>query len=91
MADPVQHAAYIAALPGPVLRDVGVVIHHTDASIHAAPTAFVSYDAVIGSLDSGVQSGAHPAARHFDVKGVEFQLPQENSSTAIAQTPRPMP
>jgi hypothetical protein len=62
------HAAYVAKLPGKIRNDVGVVIHHTDAWIHAPPTAYVAYDAVVGT-------DPHAAARHFDVNGQEFRLP----------------
>jgi hypothetical protein len=70
MADKDAHAAYLAKLPGTVYRDGGVVIHHTDPSIHATPTAFVSYDVTLSA-------GGHAAMRHFDESGVEFRLPQE--------------
>jgi hypothetical protein len=73
MADASAHAAYVAKLPGTVRNDVGVVIHHTDAGIHASPTAYVAYDAVIGT-------DPHAAARHFDGNGQEFRLPQEQAA-----------
>ncbi len=70
MAHPAARAAYLAKLPGQVYRDGGVVIHHTDASIHAAPTAYVSYDVTLAPQ-------GHAAMRHFDESGTEFRLPQE--------------
>jgi hypothetical protein len=72
MADPAAHAAYLSRLSGPVYKEGGIVIHHTDPSVHAAPTAYVSYDVTL------TQEG--PAAmRHFDENGREFRLPQEQS------------
>ena len=70
LADGPTHAAYLAKLPGKVQRDVGVVIHHTDMSIHTPAKAYASYDAVI-------DTASHASARHFDQDGVEFRLPQE--------------
>jgi hypothetical protein len=70
VSDTAGHAAYLAALPGPVYRDVGVVIHHTDPSVHAAPTSYVAYDAT-------TSPEGYAAVRHFDENGNEFRLPQE--------------
>jgi hypothetical protein len=77
MADKDAHAAYLAKLPGKVYRDGGVVIHHTDPSIHAAPGAFVSYDVTLSAE-------GHTAMRHFDESGVEFRLPQEMQAAVSA-------
>jgi hypothetical protein len=74
VGDPANHSDFLRQLPGTVANEVGVVIHHTDVSIHATPTAFVSFDAV---MDSGARQGARPSARHFDSGGKEFRLPQE--------------
>jgi hypothetical protein len=63
-------AAFFAKLPGNVSADYGVVIHHTDSSIHSTPRAFVSYDVKLASDGSA-------STRHFDSNGVEFRLPQE--------------
>ncbi len=70
LSGPTSHAAYLAALPGPVFRDGGVVIHTTTLAIHSAPVAFVAYDATI-------HAGSSAAPSHFDVNGAEFRLPQE--------------
>jgi hypothetical protein len=72
MTDGPAHAAYLAKLPGPVQRDVGVVIHHTDMSVHSPAVAYASYDAVV---DVGTSAVAH----HFDQNGAEFRLPQEQA------------
>jgi hypothetical protein len=87
MAEPTAHAAFLASLPGHVYKDGGVVIHHTDPSVHATPTAYVSYDVTLAP-------GGHAAMRHFDENGVEFQLPQERLATplpAAARPPKPQP
>ena len=69
------HSAYLSKLPGPVHRETGVVIHHSDMSIHGPATAYVSYDVVL--------DGASDAApRHFDQNGTEFRLPHESSPAA---------
>jgi hypothetical protein len=70
MADPAMHAAYLAKLPSPPVRDGGVVIHHTDFTLHSASSAYVSYDVTLDSMSSA-------SMRHFDVNGNEFWLPQE--------------
>jgi hypothetical protein len=79
--DATSQAAFMAKLPR-VYKTAGVVIHHSDLSIHSAPTAFVSFDATIGSE-------ATAAMHHFDPAGQEFRLPQE--LTAAPQPPRPVP
>lgn len=84
LADPTQHAAFLAKLPGTIYKERGVVIHHTDPSIHAAPTAYVSFDAQTGSQLSA-------AMRHFDMNGVEFHLPQEQAAAAFSYTKRSVP
>jgi hypothetical protein len=73
------HAAFTAKLGLAVTREVGIVIHHSDRSVHSQPVAYASYDAVIGSEASA-------AARHFDENGIEFRLPQE-----IAPAPTSVP
>jgi hypothetical protein len=78
------HAAYAALLPGPVQQDIGVVIHHTDMSIHSAPKAFVSYDVLLGPQ-------GHGAIHHFDQNGVEFRLPQEQAPAVSPQSGRGHP
>jgi len=78
MADSVQHGAFVAKLPGGVVRDLGVVIHHTMPALHSAPVAFVSYDVTIGPDTTA-------AERHFDSNGVEFRLAQEQSTAAVAR------
>jgi len=73
LSDNVGHGNYLASLPGAVYRDVGVVIHHTDPSVHAAPTSYVSYDVT-------TSPEGYAAMRHFDENGNEFRLPQEQST-----------
>ena len=73
LADSSQHAAFLARLPGTVYKERGVVIHHTDPSVHAAPVAYVAFDAQIDPQGSA-------AMRHFDMNGVEFRLPQEQTA-----------
>jgi hypothetical protein len=80
LVDADRYAAYVAQLPAPVVRKVGVVIHHTMPTMHGAPTAYVSFDAVIDAASTA-------AARHFDRNGVEFRLPQEVSAPATPRTP----
>lgn len=75
------HAQYLAKLPGPVIHDKGVVIHHTTSGHHGQVSAFVSYDA---KVDTESSSGD----RHFDVNGVEFQLPQEQPTAHPRAPPR---
>jgi hypothetical protein len=70
VSDIAGHAAYLAGLPGTVYRDVGVVIHHTDPSVHASPTSYVAYDVTISPE-------GYAAVRHFDENGNEFRLPLE--------------
>jgi hypothetical protein len=83
MSDSAAHAAYLAKLPGQVYRDGGVVIHHTDPSVHATPTAYVSYDVTLAPQ-------GHAAMRHFDEGGMEFRLPQEEAvSTQPTAEPQP--
>jgi len=72
MVDPVAHAAFLQSLGGVAYHDGGVVIHHTNAAIHSAPTAYVSYDVV-------TSPGSSAAARHFDQSGKDFLLPQETA------------
>jgi len=83
LADTAQHAAFLAKLPSTIYKERGVVIHHTDPSIHAAPTAYVSFDAQ-------TEPQLSAAMRHFDVNGVEFRLPQEQAAP-VSYTPRPAP
>ena len=70
MADSEERAAFLAKLPGVLYKDAGVVIHHTDPSVHAPPTAYVSYDVTLAPED-------YAAMRHFDIDGHEFRMPQE--------------
>ena len=70
LRDPAMHAAFLAQLPGPVVHETGVVIRHSDGSVHATPVAFASFDATVDSFKGAID-------RHFDVNGVEFKLPQE--------------
>ncbi len=70
MRDTATANAYRAKLPGTIYRDDGVVIHHSDFSIHSSPTAYVSYDVTLRPDQSA-------AMRHFDENGVEFRLPHE--------------
>lgn len=79
MSDGAFRAAFIAKLPGHVYKDHGVVIHHSTASIHATPVAYVSYDVTLDASGTA-------APRHFDANGLEFQLPHE-TATAVG-TPR---
>ena len=72
MAEPAERATYLAKLPGQAFRDGGVVIHHTNPSVHWAPIAYVSYDA---TLDENGSS----AMRHFDENGNEFRLLHEQT------------
>jgi hypothetical protein len=84
MSDPGAHSTFIAKLPGGVAyADVGVVIHHTSPAVHAAPVAYVAYDAV-------VDAGHGAAARHFDVNGAEFRLPQEQPTPRRPAATRPL-
>jgi hypothetical protein len=76
MTDPQMHAAFLAKLPGTIYRDGGVVIHHTDASVHATPATYVSYDVTLSSA-------GHAPMRHFDENGHEFQLPQEQATPPL--------
>jgi hypothetical protein len=73
LSDPSAHASYLAALPGTVYGDNGVVIHHTSSAISSAPVAYAAYDVV---LDPSPSAGV----RHFDASGHEFRLPQETLS-----------
>jgi hypothetical protein len=73
LSDPAEHAAYLTKLPGQVYKDGGVVIHHSDSSIHTTPTAYVSYDVTLSPE-------GHTTVRHFDENGNEFRLPQEISA-----------
>jgi hypothetical protein len=70
MADPVERATFLAKLPGTVYRDGGVVIHHTDPSVHAAPTAYVAYDVTLSPE-------GHVTMRHFDDTAQEFRMLHE--------------
>jgi hypothetical protein len=70
MADPQTREKYLAGLPGQVYKDVGVVIHHTDPSVHALPIAYVAYDVTLSPAD-------YAAVRHFDEDAREFKLQQE--------------
>jgi hypothetical protein len=72
MADPSGRAAYLAKLPARVYKEGGVVIHHSDPSVHATPTSYVSYDVTLAPE-------GHAAMRHFDENGGELQLPQERA------------
>jgi hypothetical protein len=76
MTEPQAHAAFLAKLPGTVYRDGGVVIHHTDPSVHAAPATYVSYDVILSSA-------GYAPMRHFDENGQEFQLPQEQATPPL--------
>jgi hypothetical protein len=76
LADPAQHAAFLAKLPSKIYKEGGVVIHHTDPSIHAAPRAYVSFDAQ-------TETQLSAAMRHFDMNGVEFRLPQEQAGNVL--------
>jgi hypothetical protein len=77
LADSTKHAAFLAKLPGKIYKEGGIVIHHTDPSIHAAPRAYVSFDAQ-------TEARLSAAMRHFDVNGVEFRLPQEQAAQAAS-------
>jgi hypothetical protein len=70
MADPVEHAAFIAKLPGVVSKDGGVVIHHSSPSVHEAPVAVASYDVTLEARETAPM-------RHFDARGNELRLAQE--------------
>jgi hypothetical protein len=75
-----QYAAYVAKLPGTIQEAAGVVLRHSDASIHSTPTAYVSFDARF------VGEGT---TRHFDQNGVEFRLPNEvNTMPSDVHPPR---
>lgn len=76
VADQGGHAALVARLP-PIVREIGVVIHHTDPSMHSTPTAYAAFDAVVGSVQV-------EAPRHFDSNGTEFRLPHELSGEVQA-------
>jgi len=77
------HAAFLANLPSNIQKDVGVVIHHSDRSVHSPTATFASYDVVLNT-----SPGA--ATRHFDQNGVEFRLPQEAAQqVAVGSGPRP--
>jgi hypothetical protein len=81
MSNSATHAAYLAKLPGIVQQDIGVLIHHTDRSVHAPAAAYASYDVALGTASSVAPS-------HFDQNGVQFFLPQEVGPGAAAQTVR---
>ncbi len=83
MSDRTAHDAYLAKLPGQVFQDGGVVIHHTDSSIHSVPTGYVSYDVTLSPE-------GYASMRHFDENGKEFRLPQEQV-TARPSRPKPSP
>ncbi len=72
MAEPAERATYLAKLPGQVYRDGGVVIHHTNPSVHSAPIAYVSFDVTLDESGSS-------AMRHFDENGNEFRLLHEQT------------
>ena len=74
IGDAAAHTAFISRLPGVVQRDDGVVIHHTSPVVHAAATAYVAYDVVLGTTPT--------TERHFDVTGLEFRLPQEMTKSS---------
>ncbi len=73
LKDATAKATFQKKLPRAVLKEIGVVIHHTDTNIHTTPTAYVAYDAVI---DPETTAGV----RHFDVNGSPLVLPQERPS-----------
>jgi len=70
LKDAMARAAFAKKLPRAVLTEIGVVIHHTDTTVHTTPTAYVSYDAIIDPESSA-------PVRHFDVNGSPLVLPQE--------------
>jgi hypothetical protein len=80
LADPGVHRAFLAKLPGPVQRDLGVVIHHTNYSIHSMPVAEVAYDVLLDDHASTV--------RHFDGSGAEFRLAHETLQAPNGQRVR---
>jgi hypothetical protein len=81
MKDPTAHSAFLSKLPRAVQKEIGVVIHHTDTTVHSAPTAYVAYDAVI-------DSEATAPVLHFDVNGSPLVLPQEHPTAAYAPARR---
>ncbi len=86
MTDAPTHAAFLAKISSnaSIQSDVGVVIHHTDMSVHSPATAFSSYDVVLGTEPGG-------GTRHFDQTGQEFRLPQELSPAPGPGAARPRP
>jgi hypothetical protein len=83
MDNPAERAAFLAKLPGTVYKDGGVVIHHTDPSVHAAPAAYVAYDVTLSPE-------GHAPMRHFDDSGQEFRMPHElPHPDDMPATPRP--
>jgi hypothetical protein len=94
IADPDAHAAYLAKLPGRVVQDIGVVIHHSDPSVHASPIAQVSYDVRLETQEQlsvpstadkmGSSLRKHTSTRHFDERGNEFRLPHELAAADMA-------
>ncbi len=77
MKDPKVHGDFTKGLPDKLQREDGVVIHHTMPTVHSTPTAFVSYDVVLGAEPSA-------AVRHFDSNWREFRLPQEQALEATS-------
>ena len=71
-----EHAAFKTRLRRPVFNVGGVMIHHSDSSIHETPKAYVSYDATVDSAGSA-------AMHHFDEYGNEFRLPHEAVEPAL--------
>jgi len=67
---PSVHAALLSNLPGPVHSEGGVVIHVTHWSVHAKPSAVVTYDAIVDAWPQAPM-------RHFTADGTEFHLPHE--------------
>jgi hypothetical protein len=76
LADSTQREDFLGKLPGGLSKEGSVVIHHTDASVHATPSAYVSFD---------IQG---PVTRHFDMNGVEFRLPQEQPAEVVPHSAR---
>jgi hypothetical protein len=73
IAGPSGHASYLAKLPK-IFIEGGVVIHHSDMSVHSAPVAYVAFDAT-------VDSAGYAAMHHFDENGNEYRLPHEQANT----------
>ena len=74
MADAARHSAYLTKLPR-IFKERGVVIHHSDPSVHAAPIAYAAFDATIDAAGTA-------AMHHFDSSGVEFRLAHEQATGA---------